>query len=509
MKKSILIALCLLLTTTSIFAQRKNKKMKNLPEFQLEMSDVSFPLRFLASDEMQGRNTGSEENNIAARFLAEKLRAYGFQPAPGTDDFLQTIPFQKVSTPESGDLKIGNRSLTFKEDFLWLSGDAKSIETTAVFAGYGWVAEDGSHDDYADLDVAGKVVFVLPGIPEDDSPSTVFTAGGRKKELAHERGATAVIELYRLSFPWNFFTRYFGRESLTLPTGDSEVNDAIVYGFLKEPTDDNPIAAIVEGETPEIALTSSGYQVRPVPSSNVVGVLEGADPNLKEEYVLLSAHFDHVGVGSDGGGPYTETDSIFNGTRDNGMGTVAMLMAAKVLAEEKPKRSIIVLGCTGEEKGLLGSRYYAENPLIPLDQTIFNLNNDGAGYNDTTVISIIGHGRTGTDDHIQTAVEAVGKSVFPNPAPEQNLFDRSDNVSFAAKGVPCMTFTPGITEFDAEIQKYYHQVADNPNSISYPYFLDYCKAYAHLARLIANDKDRPQWMEGDKYEEAGEQLYNR
>ena len=211
--------------------------------------------------------------------------------------------------------------------------------------------------------------------------------------------------------------------------------------------------------------------------------------------------------GKNGGGNFTEADSIFNGTRDNAFGTANILVAARALAEVRPKRSILVLGFTGEEMGLLGSKYYAEHPVVPLEKCVFNLNNDGAGYNDTTLVTTFGGVRTGALKELQTAAAAFGLKVNEDPAPEQNLFDRSDNVSFAAKGIPSPTWSPGFTAFDDRIFKYYHQVTDNPNTISYTYLKRFCQAYAHAARLIANNPARPQWTKGDKYEAAGQQLY--
>ena len=256
-------------------------------------------------------------------------------------------------------------------------------------------------------------------------------------------------------------------------------------------------------------LRTSGRPRTPAPSANVAGIIEGTDPRLKDEYVVLSAHFDHIGIGKQGGSPYQPADSIFNGARDNAFGTVSIMMAAKALMQERPKRSVLVLALTGEEVGLLGSNYYAEHPLVPLKQTIFDLNTDGAGYNDTTLISVIGLERTGAKAEIETAAKAAGLGVFAEPAPEQGLFDRSDNVSFAAKGVPAPTFSPGFKTFDEAIGKYYHQAIDNPESLDFNYVYRFCQAYAHAARLIANRPTRPQWSAGDKYEAAGKALYGQ
>ena len=221
----------------------------------------------------------------------------------------------------------------------------------------------------------------------------------------------------------------------------------------------------------------------------------------------MTAHFDHVGVGQQGGGAYTAEDSIFNGARDNAFGTISLLAAARAFAEQPPRRSVIVLAVTGEELGLLGSKYYSENPLVPLEQTVFNFNTDGAGYNDTTAISLIGSDRTGIDQQVERAATAFGKRVISDPAPEQGLFDRSDNVSFAAKGVPALSFTPGFAAFDDDIMRYYHQVSDNPETINLQYLKEYCQIFTLAARLIADRDVVPFWTEGDKYEDAGKALY--
>ena len=230
--------------------------------------------------------------------------------------------------------------------------------------------------------------------------------------------------------------------------------------------------------------------------------------DVQKEYILLSAHYDHVGTGKKGG-VFTPEDSIFNGARDNAMGTVAILHAAAALAKKKPQRSILFLAVTGEEVGLLGSKFYAENPIIPLNNIIFNLNTDGAGYNSVKHVSVIGWGRTGVDSLISMATRKVGLDVFKNPAAEQNLFDRSDNVSFAAKGVPALTFSPGFDAFDDEISKYYHRVDDEADTVDKLYLLKFSQSLAHLARLIADHPVLPKWITGDKYEEAGIKLYKK
>lgn len=483
---------------------------KAQPEMSVGREAVEAQLRFLASDALQGRRTGSPGNDIAANFIAAHLQSYGYKPAPGLNGYFQQIPFEQGTPPAQASLMIGSTAYKLNEDFVLMSGPAMTLnKAEAVFAGYGWVDSKIDHDDYKNLDVKNKIVFVLSGRPDASDPRAAFNAMGDKRRFAAERGAAALIEIYRLPFPWNFFARYIGGESLRVADGQNTGNPSLVYGWVKEKEGATEITDLTKGKKFKANISSSGYNVKSISSSNVVAVLPGTDPVLSKEYILLTAHFDHVGVGRQGGGVTTPTDSIFNGARDNAMGTVALLTAAATLAKERPARSVIVAAVTGEEIGLLGSNYFAEHPPVPLKDIIFNLNTDGAGYNDPAYIAIIGWGRTGTNAAIEQSASAFGLKIFPDPAPEQGLFDRSDNVSFAIKGIPCLTFTPGLTSFDDTINKFYHQVADEADNVDMDYLLKYARAFAMSARLIANTPERPKWTAGDKYEKAGKELYSQ
>lgn len=477
-----------------------------LPEFEFTKAEVEQKLRFLSSDELMGRRTGSVFNDIAAGYIATHFAAHGLKPAPGQADYFQPIAFDINTPPKTGKLIVDKKAFTQGGDLQLISGAAKNLKKgTAVFAGHGLEA------DYEGKDVKGKIVFVLPGIPDDKNPMTVFKNIPIKKKLAAEKGAAALIELYQISVPWKFFKNYFGKPGMRLSdkdaTTDETAND-MVYGWIYNLPKET-IGKMQSGKKVKISLNNSASNAKVVYSNNVVGIIEGRDPELKDEYVVLSAHYDHVGTGKDGGGAFSEQDSIFNGARDNAIGTTAILCATKALSIQRPRRSVAIIAFTGEELGLLGSSYYAKNPLLPLNKTVFNLNTDGAGYNDTSYVSIIGYGRTGTDEAIKAGTSPFGLDIFPDPAPEQNLFDRSDNVSFAAKGVPAMCFSPGVTAFDEAVMKHYHQISDEADSIDFDYLLKFCKALTHTARIIADHDERPWWKKGDKYEEAGNELFNK
>lgn len=232
-------------------------------------------------------------------------------------------------------------------------------------------------------------------------------------------------------------------------------------------------------------------------------MVEGSDPKLKDEYIIYSAHYDHVGIGK----PNAQNDSIYNGARDNAVGTVTVLSAAKSIAKRPTKRSALFILFTAEEKGLLGSRWYVENPVIPLNQMVFCFNSDNGGYNDTSLATVVGLNRTTEGDLIRKAVGEFGLKAIDDPV--GGFFNRSDNVHFARKGIPAPTFSLGFTAFDDEIGKYYHQTADNPDNLDYNYLEQFFRAYVLSCRYIGNSDSTPFWTEGDDYYEAGKQLYNK
>lgn len=497
MKKNIVMAACYLLMVVPALAQKKN----TLPEFQLQKSEMEFHMRFLASDELQGRRTGEQGNLVAARYIAEQFRRLGLAMAPEASSYMQAVPFDKMGALQPGVIYAGNDTLRSGKDWILMSGETTDLSAALVYAGFGLEDAAKGWDDYKGLDVKGKIVLVQSGLPDATNPSEIISVSNEKRKIAADKGALAVIELFKASIPWNFVGRYFSGDRIGLSSGPS-VSLPHVWVNGQEAS----LTKILRASS-SLRLSTQGRSVRTVDGYNVVGYIEGTDKKLKDEYVLLSAHYDHVGVGKQGGQPYTAEDSIFNGARDNAMGTVAVLAAAQALVQNPPKRSVLLVAYTGEEVGLLGSKYYANHPLLPLEKCIFNLNIDGAGYNDTSILSVIGLDRTGARAEIEAASKAFGLGVVADPSPEQGLFDRSDNVSLAAKGIPAPTMSPGFRAFDAELMKNYHQVTDNPETIDFDYLLKFCQAYTNAARLIADRPQAPKWVSGDKYEEAAQKLY--
>lgn len=467
-------------------------------ENAITMPQVEAHLRFLASDELRGRKTGEIGNWTAARYIAEQFRAFGVRSiAESVNDYYQVIPFAEITPPSQGTLMLGDLSVSIADDLLIRLASDGILEGDLIYL---------AHTTPEDINrkVKGKMVITHLGSEEITDPQAAFALTTTKKKKLEEMGALGLIEIYQGRHPWNLIKRFFGAGSMVImEEGD---NPAFPSMVINAPAA-NHMESIKSGEIKTFKLDTDGTRVSQKPSPNVVGVIEGTDPILKNEYVILSAHFDHVGTSTSSQRPANVTDSIYNGARDNALGVTALLSAAKTLSLHPPKRSILLLGLTAEEIGLVGSKYYVDNPLIPLDQMVFNLNTDGAGHSDSTIVAVIGLNRVGAAEEIEAACHAFGLDVFADPAPEQNLFDRSDNVSFAAVGIPAPTFSPGFRTFDSEIMKHYHQPSDEVDTLDFNYVLKFCRAYALAARMIADKEERPKWAEGDKYYPAFIELF--
>lgn len=480
-----LILLCFLIPVVG-FGQDD----KTLTETHVNTKESSSHIWFLASDELRGRETGTPEIDIAARYIADQFRKYGVQPIDGS--YYQEVPLQAISPPAKGSIVLEEIKMALGRDFIMFQA-APISETAEVL-----YAPEGNLEGKK---VEGKIVVtVLAG---DAGPGAAIGQSRQRAQTAREMGALAIIELYNLSsFPWDNAKGYLNRTRLGVDQSGSE---QFPHAWIHD-AQGSYANYFKKNKKVSLTLHVEDNVVEPMPSRNVVGIIEGSDPQLKDEYVLLSAHYDHVGVKE--GGAEGE-DVIFNGARDNAIGVAAILSAAQSMGAAPAKRSIVLLACTGEEKGLLGSRYFADHPPVPLRQIVYNLNIDGGGYNDVTKVSVMGLNRTTAGPLLVASAEAFGLEAFADPAPEQNLFDRSDNVSFAAKGIPAPTYSTGFTDFDAEIRKYYHQVTDEPESLDFEYLAKYFKAYALAVRLVANMPEAPFWIEGDKYEAAGKELYGK
>ena len=448
---------------------------------------------FLTDDLLKGRETGTPENKIAAAYLANSLRGYGVKPNLETGNYYQDVVLEKLSTPKNLELSISERVL---QNFVATQSANMNFEGEMAFLNYGLEA------DYAGRNVKGKLLLLKAGSPDSDEVRSAFMMRETKLSLARKAGAIGIVEMLKTNKEvWGYIEHEFNTERLQITSPSKDVED-LPYLWVLDPeakqleefSNKKDLTARLNIELPE---------KEKVHSQNVVGIIEGTDPKLKEEYIMYSAHYDHVGIGR----PDATGDSIYNGARDNAVGTTTVLSMAENLSKFPTRRSAIFILFTGEEKGLLGSQYFVEHPVIPLHKIVYGFNSDNAGYNDTSVATIIGLERTSVAGLIKEAAKTFGITAIDDPAPEQNLFDRSDNVAFAAKGVPAPTFSLGFKTFDGDVTKYYHQAGDEADTLDYDYLLKFFRAYVLAGRLIANDPETPSWTPGDKYEPAANKLY--
>lgn len=481
MKKAFILALFTL--SIPCYAQTDQE----LTRSTVDQATIKGHIYFLASDELKGRETGKPGADIAAQYLATSLMRYGVDPVPNAEKgYFQKIALTNKMPPSEAELTIGPDKI--KEIIAFESAEI-SINEQALYINYG-LAEDYEEG----VDYQGKVLVATGGNGDAAGLGPIVGLSNKKQGLAIKHGAKALIELQNIEDKnWGRIKTYFEHPSMKLSSG----NTGFVHIWANT---ENTVSKGVP-----VKLLLSGGKNEPVFSYNVVGMVEGTDPKLKNEYIIYSAHYDHVGIGQ----PNAENDSIYNGARDNAVGTVTVLSAAENIAKHPTKRSALFILFTGEEKGLLGSKYYVEHPLIPLKQMVYCFNSDNASYNDTSVATIVGLDRTTAESHIKDAATAFGLTAINDPAPEQGLFDRSDNVQFAAKGIPAPTFSLGFTAFDEEVFKYYHQPSDNPDNLDYNYLLKFFSAYVLACRNIANANDTPFWAKGDKYYRAGVALYGK
>lgn len=460
--------------------------------------EVEAHLTFLASDEMRGRDTGSPELDIAANYIASQFKIFGLKTAPGLSNYFQPVALENAHPAKAGELSLGGDIFKFKDDFILFEGGNQEWKGDFVYVGY------GSTEELNQANVKGRMVIALAGTKDSGgNPMAIFSAAGGKFQDAKNAGAAGLIEIFASpQVPWPALVNYFAN-SVSMRVKSSTSGSA-THVWLKD-SDADALKNIKDGSLSG-SLKIEGVKTEPVPTRNVIGMIEGTDPKLKNEFLVVSAHYDHVGVQKNA---QPGKDSIFNGARDNAIGVVGLISTAKYLAQYPPKRSVLFIALTGEEKGLLGSKYYAENPVVPLNKTVFNFNCDGAGYNDITIATIIGMERTTAETDLAKACSAFGIKATIDPVPEQNLFERSDNYNFAVKGVPAITFAPGTKAFDEALLKYYHQPEDEVSSLDFTYLIKYFRAYVYANVLLANNPAAPTWKAGDKFEAEAKKLYGK
>lgn len=494
---------------------------------------------FLASDAMRGREAGSPEYDIAAQYVAAQFYAAGLRPAGDDGGYLQSVPLIGYKLSDKGDFvwtpaRGKPQALVSGQDFVPAPNPARAetiLSAPVVFAGYGIVAPDYGRDDYKGIDAKGKIVAYIGGAPTpfDGEERAFFASAATKARIAADHGAVGVIQIEsprtgRGAVPFAMTARGSDRERVTWanPDGSGHADGAPMLGTLsmaaatrlfsgaatswdavKKAADSDDAAFVPEPlkGTLSVAIKTA---TRPLPSSNVIGLIPGTDPKLKDEVVVLSAHLDHIGVGR----PDKTGDTINNGAEDNAVGIASLIEEAKRFqaSGQPPRRTVLFLAVTAEEKGLVGSDYFANNPTVPLKSIVADVNLDMPlityPFQDMTVF---GAPRSTLGPIVQRAVESVGVTLSPDPMPDEGLFVRSDHFRFVQKGIPSVFLWPGEkgpgkAAWEDFMKNHYHKPSDE---VSLP--LDWAQGVRFvtvnytIARDIADADDRPRWNKGDYF----------
>ena len=485
-------------------------------------------LTFIASDELEGRDTPSRGLDIAAMYIAQNLSSWGIKPGGGNGTYFQKFPLNKGRIiPSETRVAFGGQTFNYGSDFLSSLVPAEISSAPVVFAGYGWVIKSKNLDPYKGIDVKNKVVVVVntfpKGVSNGDLKGPVGGDWMPPAYYAQANGAKAVVVVpfFNTLSNWNA-TRWSQSERgyVEYPAKSAPASVPVITASPQM------LAALFAGEKfsganifdraaakdeleafdlrPEKRIdVSVGVERSTVYTQNVVGILEGSDPVLKNEYVAVGAHYDHVGMNPFAPGP----DKIWNGADDDGSGTVAVMSIAKALAEgaQKPKRSILFIWHAGEEKGLWGSEYFADNPTVPINSIVTQLNIDMIGRYQNPgdenhpqnknlpkqgEVFTIGASMMSTElgqiaDTVNRSFLNLGfNTKYDGPDHPEQFFYRSDHFNYAKKGIPIIFFMDGS-------HQEYHQPGDHVDKINFDSMEKTTKTIFAIGWELANRANRP------------------
>ncbi len=479
-------------------------------------------VRFLASDLLRGRNPGTDGYDIAAAYVESYFQQLGLQPAGDDDGYLQWVPLQ-ISRRDNAAARMeirtasGRHTLTSLEDFVIDAEPRRassSVEAPVVFAGHGIEAPELGVHDYAGLDVEGKIVLTLVGAPNSlpTDAKAHLSREETKARTAASHGAVGMLRTYPMvdgqDDPFVRMARGAEGGAMTWKGADGRGHDvapALLAGALVS----QQVAKLLsDGGGVSLSQTSTydGFE-----SPNVVALLPGSDPALRHEHIVITAHLDHVGVGR----PDASGDEIYNGAGDNAAGTAVLLEVARSLAAHPPRRSVLFVAVTAEERGLVGSDYFIHNPPVPADDIVANINLDsGVFLYDFADIIPFGTAYSSLDENVRRVAAGMDLDVGADPLPEEALFTRSDHYRFVQQGIPSVFFMCGMTARDTaidgltELRRYVAEHLHRPSDeIDLPWdwaaAARYAGFVAGVARDVADAAVRPTWHEGTVFSRLG------
>jgi Peptidase family M28 len=494
---------------------------------------------FLADDLLEGRDTGSRGHQIAARYVAAQFEAFGLTPAGDAGGWYQQVGLQRIERVEPrASVWIGGPGgerqwLHGEEALVSLGVRERHVELSAplIFVGYGIQNARLGLDDYTGLDVRGKVVVVLAGFPKGMPSEEGAHCNATKGEVAARLGALGMVTIGTLQSmqarPWAQNVRGADAPRFATVDADGLAHDEAPGLRAGVSLNTPPAQTLFEGSGHTLAAIRAeadrpsgrprGFALKTririqgdtraasVQSPNVVAVLPGSDPALAGEYVVLSAHLDHLGVSPEDPA-HPEADRINNGALDNASGIGTMLEVARALAEspQGPRRSVLFLASTGEEKGLLGADYFARHPTVPIAQIVGNVDLDMPLllYPFTDVIAF-GANHSTLGPIVAAAVAPMGIALSPDPMPEQGIFTRSDHYRFVRQGVPAVFLATGFANGGEQAWQsflngaYHHPNDDMQQPIDWVAGARFVEANYRITRLMADADLPPRWFEGD------------
>ena len=514
-------------------------------------------IKVLASDDFEGRSVGTHGGDLTEQYLEAQFRRIGLAPGNPDGSYLQRVPLSGHLGEAITTIHAGGRDLplAFRDDIVAASYErARQVEihgSDLVFAGYGVVAPEYGWDDFKGMDVRGKTLVVLindPQIPDPANPDRLddamfkgkaMTYYGRwtyKYETGAARGAAAVLivhETRTAAYPWDVVVNSFSHEEFDVDYGGANPNfprvpawittakareifaaagkdfDALKAAALRK--DFHPVAL---GATMDIRIDKAW---RDIESHNIVGRIEGSDPALRDEVVVYTAHWDHFGWNP--ALPGRKTDQIFHGALDNASGVAALIELAKAYRAlpEPPRRTVLFMATTAEERGLLGAQYYATHPLYPLRKTVADINMDGMNvHGRTRDVAVIGYGNSDLEDVLGARAAAQGRRLVPDQTPEHGSYFRADHFEFARAGVPALYARSGVDYIDHPadygrelIEDYVAHSYHKPADIVHDDW-DLSGAMQDLELLfqvgfdVAQSDSRPAWKAGSEFRAKGE-----
>jgi Zn-dependent M28 family amino/carboxypeptidase len=505
-------------------------------------------IKVLASDEFEGRAPGSKGEDLSVKYITDQFKKIGLKPGNSDGTYTQEVPLAGIKSEPQMSFVIGDKTMDLKypDDFVASSArlqpEIKIDKSDLVFVGYGVVAPEYGWDDYKNVDVKGKTLLMLigdPPIPDPKDPSKLndkmfkgkaMTYYGRwtyKYEIAAQKGAAAAIIIHETepaAYPWQVVRSSWSKENFELDNPNKNMDavparswitlDVAKKLFADSGQDFDALkkSAITKAFRPVVLNAKANVdikqQVRSFKSHNVIGKLEGSDPKLNSEYVIYTAHWDHLGRH-----PELQGDQIFNGAIDNASGVASIIEIAGAFSKinPPPKRSVLFMATTAEEAGLLGAKYYAEHPLYPLEKTLADINLDSMNvWGKTRDIEDLSLGFSTLDDLLAAAAEQQGRKAIPDSRPDKGKIYRADNFEFSKVGLPSLYIGKGehllsrpenaplkSDEYDSTD---YHQVTDEVKpDWDLTGAVQDVQIVFEIGYEVANGDKFPEWKSGNEF----------